>query len=114
LHHVNQFTPLPLPCPALPRAWNWSCRWYSGLVIWAVYIVKIRFRTGCTIVSANTQAQPKGSILAPYVTLVMLVVHSCIFKIQRYISITTKPTQSIRIYFVSKLFHDCMIFNFVV
>jgi predicted ATPase len=20
LHHVNQFTPLPLPCPALPRA----------------------------------------------------------------------------------------------
>jgi hypothetical protein len=44
LRRVDQFTPLPLPCPALHGAWNWSCRGHSDLVVWTVYIAKIPFR----------------------------------------------------------------------
>jgi len=47
-------------------------------------MVKITFTTGYIIeVSACTQARPKGSVLAPCVTLVLLVVHSCVYG-QRY------------------------------
>jgi len=49
LRNVNKFTLLPIPCCALPGAWNWSCRGHFGLVVWAVYIAKIRLRTGCKI-----------------------------------------------------------------
>ena len=52
---VNQFTPLPVPCPVLYGVWNWSCRWqHFGLVIWAVCIVKIWLRTGCKILFRRT------------------------------------------------------------
>ena len=47
LRRVNKFTPLPIPCSALPGAWNWSYIGHFSLVVWAVYIVKIRLRTGC-------------------------------------------------------------------
>jgi hypothetical protein len=33
LRRVNQFTPLPIPCSALPGALNRSCRRHSGFVV---------------------------------------------------------------------------------
>ena len=49
LCRVNLFTPLPLPCSVPPGAYIWSSRRHSGLVVWAVYVFKITFRTGCKI-----------------------------------------------------------------
>ena len=115
LRLVNQFIPLPLPCSALPGAWKWSCRRNPDLVIWAVYTVKITLRTGCEILfSANTQARPKGSLLAQCVLNVCC--WQCIAELFRDRDIlfwTTKPARSIWTYFVSKMFHDCIVFNIV-
>ena len=47
--HRTRFTSLPLPSSALPGAWNWSCRRHPGLVVSAVYMVKMTSRTGCEI-----------------------------------------------------------------
>jgi hypothetical protein len=41
LRRVNQFTPLPHSCSALPGAWDRSCSKHSGVVVLAVYLVKI-------------------------------------------------------------------------
>jgi len=87
LRRVNQLSSPPLHCPGVPGGRNWACRWHACLVVWAVYIVKIKFRTGWFLnyVSANTQARTKGSVLAPCVKLVLRAVGSCIVKGQRYI-----------------------------
>ena len=50
LRSVNQFTPLPLLCPALTEAWNWSCRrQHSDLVVWTVCMVNSWLRAGSKI-----------------------------------------------------------------
>jgi len=64
-------------------------------------------------VLVNTQAQPKGSVLPLCVILVLLAVLSCIVKGEMYI-LYHEASQSIWTYFVSKMFHDCIIFNTVV
>jgi hypothetical protein len=83
LRCVNQFIPLPLPCSAPPRAWNWSCRghWSSEQFTLPKLVLELVAKS----VLVNTQVQPKGSVLAPCVTLVLLADHSCIVKGQRYI-----------------------------
>ena len=84
LRRVNQLTPLPLPSSTLPGAWNWSCRRHSGLVVWGDYKVKITFGTACKIWFRQVLRRGKCSVLAPCVTLVLLVVHSCIVYGQIY------------------------------
>ena len=54
------------------------------------------------------------SVLAPCVTLVLLVYHPFIVKGEKYVYVLNrKATRVIWTYYVSKKFHDCIIFEVV-
>jgi len=103
LRRVNQFTPLPLPCSALPGAWNWPCRRHSGLVVWAVYIVRIRFRTAWKILFRRILRCDQR---VPYW---LRVLHLCCWQ---SIHILFRDGDYTLGFFLSNNFHDCIIFTF--
>ena len=109
-------SPLPLPWPTLQIAWPSSCWRHRGLAVWAIYIVKTKFRSGFLILLRQILkcGQMFRSMLAPCVTFVLLVFHSFIVNLRKYVSfLNTKATRLIWTYYVSKKFHNCVIFIFV-
>jgi len=72
--------------PVLPSPWPETglvediLVWSSEDITWS----KLRVGMVAKFVAASTQARPKGTVLAPCVTLVLLAVHSCIVYEQRY------------------------------
>ena len=113
LSRVNLFTPLSLPCSALPRTWNWSCVGHSGLVVSAANLVRITFRTGCKILFRRILGR------ALRVPCWLRVWYTCVagspfmycLGTEIYFFGSTKPTRNTWTYFVSEIFHDGTIFN---
>ena len=102
-------SPLPHPCPTLPIAWHSSCWGHCGLAVWAIYIVKTKFRSGFLILLREMFR----SMLAPSVTLVLLVFHSCVVNGQKYVYfLNTKAARDTWTFNVSKNFHECNICPF--
>ena len=113
LSRVNLFTPLPLPCSALPGAWNWSWGRHSVLVVWAVNMVKITFRTVCKILCRRIHRRCRG------VPCWLRVCYTCVagsvlFRDRDTFFWFHEANPNYLDYLVSKMFHDGIIFNIVV
>jgi hypothetical protein len=110
MRYVNLSTPVPLPCSALTEAWKISCGAHSCLVVWGVYIAKIRFRIGGKILFRSVLRRGQR-VRTGFVLRLCALVLLCVMKEQRCIlCCTTKPALSIWIYFVSKKFHNRVVF----
>jgi hypothetical protein len=119
MRYINLFTPLPLPCSALKRDlkifWStlfWSSEEFTLLKFGMGLVAKFCFGV--------YSGEAKGSVLAPCITLVCCwSIHVLLRDIYIYIYLflhccTTKQVLSSCVDFVSKKFHNCVIFYFAV
>ena len=88
----------------------------SGLVVWAIYLFKITFRTGCKILFRRILR--RGQRVPCWLGVLPLCcwqdIHVLFKDADIFFFGTTKPARNIWTYFVSKIFHDCIIFNTVI
>ena len=110
LEPCKPVSPLTLPCPT--HCLKLVCWGHCGLADWAIYIVKTTFRSGFGILLREIFrcGQMFRSVLAPCVTLVLLVFHSCIVNGQKYVYfLNTKAARDTWTFNVSMIFHECNI-----
>ena len=78
-------------------------------------MVKITFRTGCKILFRRILRRGHRVPCWLRVCYIVLLVSPFMYCLgtEIYFFVSKKPTRSTWTYFVSKMFHDCIIFNIV-